>query len=107
MADNVGDNSRLRAENSAKDHALDIKNQDRNYWRTRCLESEKERDEARDDAEFMLRQWQGVQAIAKETMERVKGDRAKPIDDDDTCVTAPTTAGQEAWHKISRMQSTR
>ena len=38
-----GDNSRLRAENSAKDHALDIMNQDRNYWRTRCQESEKER----------------------------------------------------------------
>ena len=68
----------------AKDHALDIMNQDRNYWRTRCLESEKERDEARDDAEFYMRQWQGVQAIARETMERVKGDRAKPIDDDDT-----------------------
>ena len=40
-------------------------------------------DEARDDAEFYIRQWQGVQAIARETMERVKGDRAKPIDDDE------------------------
>ena len=77
------DNSRLKAENMAVAHALDIMGQDRNYWRERALQGEKERDEARDDSEFYIRQWQGVQAIAKETMERVKGDRAKPIDDDE------------------------
>jgi hypothetical protein len=73
------DNARLTAENQALNHALDVMTQDRNYWRERGQEGEKERDEARDDAEFMLRQWQGVQAIAKETMERVKGERARTV----------------------------
>lgn len=79
----AGDNSRMKAENMALDHALDVMTQDRDYWRERCQESEKERDQARDDSEFLIRQWQGVQAHAKATMDKINGDNAKPIDDDE------------------------
>ena len=66
------DNSRLTAENKALNHALEIMTQDRNYWRERGEAGEHERDQERDRSEFMLRQWQGVQAIARETLNHEK-----------------------------------
>lgn len=74
----AADNSRLKAENQALNHALDIMTADRNYWRDRGEAGERERDEERDRSEFMTRQWQGVQAIAKETLEHERNARPKP-----------------------------
>ena len=77
----AADNSRLKAENSSLNTALDIMTQDRNYWRDRADHGERERDEARDECEFMMRQWQGVYAIAKETKNRHAAKRlAAPSD---------------------------
>ena len=78
-AEMAADNTRLKAENKALNHSLEIMTQDRNYWRERGEAGERERDEARDHSEFMIRQWQGVQAIARETLEREKSGRAKTV----------------------------
>lgn len=76
----TADNSRLKAENKALNHALEIMTQDRNYWRERGETGEHERDHERDRSEFMLRQWQGVQAIARETLDYEK--RTVVVDDE-------------------------
>lgn len=74
----AGDNGRLRAENQALNHALDIMTADRDYWRLRGEAGERERDEERDRSEFMTRQWQGVQAIAKETLAHERHIKPRP-----------------------------
>lgn len=80
----AADNTRLKAENKALNHSLEIMTQDRNYWRERGEAAERDRDEARDHSEFMIRQWQGVRAIAVETLGREKSSRAIPVIDEQT-----------------------
>jgi hypothetical protein len=64
------DKMRFKAEADSLRTALDVMTADRDYWRHRAEEAEKERDDAREGEEYMHRQWQGVAAIATETMAR-------------------------------------
>jgi hypothetical protein len=61
------DKTRFKAEADSLRTALDVMTGDRDYWRRRAEEAERERDEARESEEYMHRQWQGVKAIAQET----------------------------------------
>lgn len=64
------DKTRFKAEADSLRTALDVMTGDRDYWRHRVEEAERERDDARESEEYMYRQWQGVGVIAKETMAR-------------------------------------
>jgi len=69
-------NNRLTAENQSLNLSLDLMTQDRNHWRDEAEQLRRDRDDERDKNEFMLRQWQGVYAIAEETKARVISDRS-------------------------------
>ena len=64
------DMTKWKAEAESKATELDVMTADRNYWRKRAEDSERERDEARESEEYMHRQWQGVVAIGQETVRR-------------------------------------
>lgn len=64
------DKLRFKAEAESFRTALDVMTGDRDYWRHRAESAELERDEARESEEYMHRQWQGVGAIARETLSR-------------------------------------
>ena len=64
------DMTRFKSEAESYRTALDVMTADRDYWRKRAEDSERERDEARESEEYMHRQWQGVVAIGQETVRR-------------------------------------
>ena len=64
------DKNKFKAEADSLRTALDIMTGDRDYWRHRAEETEKERDDARESEEYMHRQWASVGVIAKETLNR-------------------------------------
>ena len=74
------DKTRFKAEADSLRTALDVMTADRDYWRHRAEAGERERDEARESEEYMLRQWHGVYAIAGETKDHVLGRRTKTVE---------------------------
>ena len=70
------DLARFKAEAESLRVSLDAMTIERDYWRNRTEESERDRDEHGESEEFMHRQWESVAAIAKETMAR-RADRRR------------------------------
>ena len=64
------DLARFKAEAASLRVSLDAMTVERDYWRNRSEETERDRDEYGEAEEFMARQWETVLATAKETMAR-------------------------------------
>jgi hypothetical protein len=74
--------TRAEAAEQALGHALEVMTHDRDYWRRRCEDTERERDADRERAEVYLRQWKGVRAIANEAVNYEKHSRESPMEDE-------------------------
>ena len=76
VAQAFSDRAQFKAEAESLRVALDAMTIERDYWRNRTEESERDRDEHGECEEFMHKQWESVAAIAKETMAR-RADRRR------------------------------
>ena len=64
------DRDSFKAEAESLRVSLDAMTIERDYWRNRTEESERDRDDHGESEEFMHRQWESVAAIARETLAR-------------------------------------
>ena len=70
VAQAFADRASFKAESASLRVALDAMTIERDYWRNRTEESERNRDEYGESEEYMNSQWESVAAIAKETVAR-------------------------------------
>jgi|HubBroStandDraft_4_1064222.scaffolds.fasta_scaffold00027_15 hypothetical protein len=79
VAQAFADRAQFKAEAESLRVALDAMAMERDYWRNRTEESERDRDEHGECEEFMHKQWESVAAIAKETIARRTERRRKQV----------------------------
>ena len=77
VAQAYADRTSFKAEAESLRVALDAMTIERDYWRNRTEESERDRDEHGESEEFMHQQWESVAAIAKATIARRAERRSK------------------------------